>query len=282
MTTYAITGVTGHFGQTAIKVLAQLAPTDQLVALARNTQKAAALVPSGVEVRPGDYDDQAELTHSLQGVDRLLFVSSQPGGPVSRIDQHRNVVAVAKAAGVKYIAYTSFPHADTATTPLAGDHRATEEAIGSAGIAHSFLRNNWYLENEAGTLRAAAAGQPFVYSAAEGKAGWALESEYAEAAARVLVTADPAEIYEFAGPARTYADLAAAIPGDFSVQGLSDADYTKGLVASGLDEGTAALITSFQTLIRDGQLAEETTALADVLERPLVPLADAIQQVITA
>lgn len=280
MTTYAITGVTGHFGQTAIKVLAQLVPAEELVALARNTQKAAALVPGGVEVRPGDYDDQAELIQSLQGVDRLLFVSSQPGGPVSRLDQHRNVVAAAKAAGVKYIAYTSFPHADTATTPLAGDHRATEEAIVSAGIAHSFLRNNWYLENEAGTLKAAAVGQPFVYSAADGKAGWALESDYAEAAARVLVAATPAAIYEFAGPARTYADLAAAIPGQFNVLAVSDVDYTKGLIASGLDDGTAALITSFQTLIRDGQLAEDTTDLTAVLGRPLLPLADAIQQVV--
>ncbi|GAX01533.1 NAD(P)H-binding protein [Secundilactobacillus silagei] len=282
MTTYALTGATGHFGQIAIKVLAQLVPANQIVALARNTEKAKAIVPEGVQVRPGDYGDTDQLKQSLAGVDRLLLISSQPGGAITRLQQHKNVVDAAKAAGVDYIAYTSFPHADQATTPLAADHQATEDFIKATGINYSFLRNNWYLENEGATLKGAAEGKPFVYSAAGGKAGWALESEYAEAAADILAAKETKPVYEFAGQPRTYSDLAAATPGKFKVVSIDDDAYTKGLKDAGLDDATADLVTMFQTLIRDNQLAEKTTDLPEVLGRELTPLGEAIKKVIEA
>lgn len=280
MTTYAITGVTGHFGRTAIKTLAKHVPAEQIVALARNTERAAAIVPAGVQVRPGDYTDVDELKASLAGVDRLLLISSQPGAKISRLQQHQNVVDAAKAAGVSYIAYTSFPRADTATAPLAADHQATEVYIKASGLSYSFLRNNWYLENEGATLKNAAAGKPFVYSAANGKAGWALEREYAEAEADVLATPDTKSVYEFSGQARTYAQLAAATPGDFQTLSIDDKAYTQGLIDAGLDAATAGLITSFQALIRDGQLDENSIDLPTVLGHALTPITEAIKEVL--
>ncbi|MFD1485853.1 NAD(P)H-binding protein [Lacticaseibacillus baoqingensis] len=280
MTTYALTGTTGHFGRIAVQQLVQQVGAQHVVALARNVAKAQALVPAGVTVRAGDYDDVAQLTAGLQGVDRLLFVSSQPGGAVSRQQQHQNVIAAAKAAGVGYLAYTSFPHADTATAALAADHQATEAAIKDSGIKHSFLRNNWYLENEAATLQAATSGQPFVYAAGDGQVGWALESEYAQAAVNVLTTAAPKAVYEFAGPMRTYRDLAAAITGDFDVQALTISDYQQSLADAGMPADIAAVVAAIQALIRDGQLQETTTDLPDVLGHELTPLAAAVQKVL--
>ncbi|BAP86278.1 NmrA family protein [Paucilactobacillus hokkaidonensis JCM 18461] len=280
---YAITGVTGNFGTTALKTLAQLVPATDIVALARNVEKAQQTVPAGVTVKVGDYTDPTSLTDSLTGVDKLLFISSQPGAAVSREQQHLNVVQAAKTAGVKYIAYTSFPHADQAKTPLAADHKTTEQAIINADLPHSFLRNNWYLENELGSIKPSLTGQAFVYSAADGRAGWALEREYAQAAAKVLVTDQPKPVYEFAGAARTYRDLADATAQltnqKFDVLSVNDADYKKGLTDSGLDEATAGLVTMFQTLIRDGNLDEDTTDLPDVLGHDLQPLSAAIKEI---
>lgn len=280
MTTYAITSVTGRFGRVAVKELAQLVPATDIVALARNTDKAAALVPAGVTVRAGDYTQPAELVQSLQGVDKLLFVSSIPSRVMPRPQQHQNVINAAKQAGVSFIAYTSFPHADTATVPLARDHQLTEQAIQAAGLAHAFLRNNWYLENELAFLKTGAAGEPFIYSAGAGRAGYALEREYAEAAARVLVAAAPKPVYEFAGPARTFRDLAEAIPGEFPIEAVSDEAFTQHLIAQGADPRLAQFQTAAQAMIRQGVLAEDTTDLPDVLGRPLTPLADAIQEVL--
>ncbi|KRN98705.1 NAD(P)H-binding protein [Companilactobacillus kimchiensis] len=279
MTKYAVTGITGHFGSNALKELVKLVPATDVTGLARNTAKAEKMVPTGVTVRSGDYTNVEQLTESLKGVDKLLFVSSQPGGPVARLTQHENLVTAAKNAGIEYIAYTSFPHADIATAPLASDHKATEKFIIESDLKHSFLRNNWYLENEAASLRAAVNGQDFVYAAGEGKAGWALESEYSEAAAKVLATTDPKDVYEFAGNSRTYHDLATAIKDDFKEVSLSEADYGKALEAAGMDEATVGIIVGIQDLIRQGQLSEETSDLPDVLGHQLTDLSQAIQKI---
>ncbi|KUE40062.1 quinone oxidoreductase, partial [Salmonella enterica subsp. enterica serovar Kentucky] len=50
------------------------------------------------------------LTTALQGVDKLLLISSSEVG--QRTAQHRNVIQAAIAAKVKFIAYTSLLHAD--------------------------------------------------------------------------------------------------------------------------------------------------------------------------
>jgi len=280
MTKYAITGSTGHFGQNALKELVKLVPATDIIALARNTKKAKDMVPTGVEVRLGDYTDVDQLTESLKGIDRLLFISSQPGGPVARLTQHQNLVKAAKNAGVGYIAYTSFPHADSATVSLASDHKETEKLIKESGMKYSFLRNNWYLENDAAGLKEAAKGNDFIYSAGDGKAGWALESEYSEAAAKVLATQDTKDVYEFAGESRTYAQLAEGVAGNFKVSSLTDTEYSKLLKDSGMDDMTIGIIISIQDLISDGALAEETTDLLDVLGHDLTPISEAIKTVV--
>lgn len=281
MTTYAITGATGHFGSRAIQTLTQLVPANEIVAIARNVEKAKNELPDGITIRQADYDDPATLSTALQGVDKLLLVSSQPGGSVPRQTQHQNVIDAAKQDGVGFIAYTSFAHIETAQSPLADDHRYTEGAIVAAGLKHSFLRNNWYLENEAATIQGALKGQPFVFAADKGRVGWAVEADYADAAAKVLTMDDPQPVYEFAGRPLTYAQLADIVKSvsdvPFEVKAVSEAQYQEGLQSSGLDAQTAAVVTSMQTLINNGDLNEDNTDLPDVLGRPLTPLAEAIK-----
>jgi NAD(P)H dehydrogenase (quinone) len=224
------------------------------------------------------------LTDSLAGVDRLLFISSQPGGAVARLTQHQNVVKAAQTAGVALIAYTSFPHVETAKSPLSSDHQATEALIKETGIQHTFLRNNWYLENEMSFIQGGQQNQPFVYSAGQGRVGWALERYYAQAAAQVILLDEPRPVYEFAGESRTYADLATAVHQvtghDFPVKSVSDAAYTQGLQQAGIDAQTATVITSLQTLIRDGDLAETTDDLATVLGTALPALTDQVREIL--
>ncbi len=93
--TVAVTGATGQLGRLTIARLKTLLPAGEIVALARNPEKAADL---GVEARAFDYDRPETLATALQGVDRLLLISSSEVG--KRAAQHRAVIEAAKAAGV--------------------------------------------------------------------------------------------------------------------------------------------------------------------------------------
>lgn len=141
----ALTGATGQLGHYVLQDLLKTVPAGQIVAIVRNPAKAQTLSQQGVVVRQADYSDEAALTAALQGVDKLLLISSSEVG--QRAVQHRNVINAAKAAGVKFIAYTSLLHADTSPLGLAAEHIATEQMLADSGIAYALLRNGWYTEN---------------------------------------------------------------------------------------------------------------------------------------
>lgn len=284
MMKYAISAATGRFGQLAISYLLKVVDAGDVVAIVRDAAKGRSVLPAGVTVRQADYGDEAALTQALTGVDRLLFISSVPGGEPSRQQQHANVIQAAQTAGVAFVAYTSFAHADTAQSPLSTDHVATEKALRASGLRHSFLRNAWYLENESSYLQAGANGQNAVYAAGQGRISFALEREYAEAAAQVLMTPAPKEVYEFGGEPRTYADLAAALSQvtgkSFTFKSVDDAAYRESLQAAGMDQGLVAGLSSMQAMMRAGELDVTSSDLPDVLGRPLTSLPDAIHEIL--
>lgn len=279
---YAVTAATGNLGQAAVKELNKLVGAENVIVIARNTDKATKLFLNN-EVRHGDYEDKSSMIDALKEIDRVLFISSQPSGKVDRATAHANVVDALKENNIKFVAYTSFPDAQNFTTPLATDHRLTENAIKEAGIDHSFLRDNWYLENEIGFLQSGAANHDALYWAND-KAGWALERDYAEGAAKVLTSEDPREIYEFAGKTRTYDELGKALQeatgNHFAIKQISHDDYVKSLEEAGLDTPTAELFTSFQAPIDSGSLNKESNDLEEVLGHPVTPLVDAIKEVL--
>lgn len=131
----AITGATGQLGHYVIESLMKTVPASQIVAIVRNPAKAQALTAQGITVRQADYGDEAALTSALQGVEKLLLISSSEVG--QRAPQHRNVINAAKAADVKFIAYTSLLHADSSPLGLADEHIETEKMLADSGIVYT-------------------------------------------------------------------------------------------------------------------------------------------------
>lgn len=281
----AISAATGHFGQLAIQELLKTVAAGDIVAVVRNREKGQRFLPAGITVRQADYTDEIAMTTALAGIDRLLFISSVPGGPVSRQQQHANVVKAAQAAGVRYVAYTSFAKADTAQSPLSKDHVATEALLKASGLQVSFLRNAWYLENELSYLQAGAQGQDSVYAAGDGRIGFALEREYAEAAAKVMTTPVPKSVYEFAGTPVTYAELAATLQTVTSqavtFKAVSDDTYRQAMREAGVAPELVEVLLSMQIMMRAGELDVTSSDLADVLGRPVTPLATAIREILS-
>jgi NAD(P)H dehydrogenase (quinone) len=281
MMTYLVTGATGGFGNYALNFLKELVPQNEIYALARSEEKAASLKAAGFNVRIGDYADADSMKEALVGIDRLLFVSGTPG---NRQEEHKNVVLAAKEAGVSYIAYTSFADADHSTTALAVDHIFTEKQIEAAGIAHTFLRNNWYLENEMPIIGGALANGKFVYAAENGRTGWALKREYAEVAAKATAGTEFPEILELSGEPITYAELATALKEAtgkaIEVIAATDEEFVANLVEGGLPQPVAEMFLTFQHDIKNGQLDVSSDDFAKALGRPLTNTVEALKELV--
>ena len=91
--TIAITGATGKLGNFVIKHLLKKLPANQIVAVVRNTEKAASLSSLGVEIRYGNYMDPASLVKAFSGISKLLLISSPDAfDETLRMIQHANVI----------------------------------------------------------------------------------------------------------------------------------------------------------------------------------------------
>lgn len=280
--TYAVTGSTGAFGTLAIQHLLGLkVPASSIVAIARNEAKTAGLKALGVQIRLAAYGDVPALTKALVGVDRLLLVSSSEVG--QRAAQHQSVIDAAKATGVKLVAYTSIAHADTSTNILAPDHKATEAALKASGLSFVFLRDNWYTENYAGDIKHAQTSGLIVAAVKTGLVASASRSDYAEAAARVLVGEGHAgKTYELTGSkAWSFTELAqsaAEVLGrPVTFQSLSVDDRKKGLLAAGLPEGVADFVTGLDLSVEAGTLAQVSGDLEKLLGRKPLTLKEGIK-----
>ncbi|MEV4705599.1 SDR family oxidoreductase [Actinoplanes sp. NPDC049316] len=276
--TIVVTGATGHFGRHAVEsLLNRGVPAGRIVAIGRSVEKIQDLAGRGVIVKRASYDEPESLRAAFAGADKLLFVSaSEPG---KRIQQHQNVVAAAKDAGIGKIVYTSIPHADTSDMILATEHAATERALTESGIPSVFLRNSWYLENY--DLKGAL--EHGLYGAAgEGKLSIATRAELAEAAA-AAIAADgiDQQVYELGGEGVTLSELAAEVGRqsgrDVTYTNLTPEKYTEFLAGVGVPEGFAAVLADSDRAAANGALFTGTEDLEKLLGRPATPLAESVR-----
>jgi NAD(P)H dehydrogenase (quinone) len=275
-----VMGATGHLGHHAVEALLDRGVDPQAItATGRSVQRLDDLAEQGVKTAQADYRDAASLDAALQGARKLLLVS---GTEPDRVTQHQAVIAAAKRAGVKHVVYTSAPKADKTTMLLAADHRATEQALASSGLATTVLRNAWYVENYTSQLPAYIE-LGMVGATDGGRVSVALRREYAEAAAVVLtVPGHEGRAYELGGPAVTMPDIAAAI----SAASGTEIEYTDvpvdvlwdALVAAGLPEPGATVVADIDRAIADGELVTDPATLEGLLGRPVTPLADAVKE----
>lgn len=279
-----VTGATGKLGMKVVETLLKTVPAEQLAVSVRNPEKAEGLRALGVEVRKGDFDLPETLDSAFAGIERLLIISAD-GDNETRIPQHRNAVAAAERAGVKFIAYTSLAKAKESQNFLAPTHQATEEAILKSGISYSFLRNNWYLENEISSIQGVLAGAPWVTSAGNGKVGWALQEEYAEAAAAVLAgNGHDNTIYELSGKLLTQEEIATALGSilgqEVPVSQVDDHTYADIMKGAGVPDFLIPMLVGIQKGIREETLEVESNDFEKLLGRPLTPIKEALTQIV--
>ncbi|GAB4360977.1 MAG: SDR family oxidoreductase [Oricola sp.] len=284
---YLVTGASGQLGGHAVDALLGKVPAENVVALVRRPEAAAALEAKGVEVRLGDYTDRASLEKAFAGIDRLLLISSSELG--QRAPQHINAIEAATAAGVGFVAYTSILRADTSPLQLAGEHRVTEQAIRASGILHALLRNGWYTENKTGTIAQAIAHGAFIGAAGEGRFSSAARRDYAEAAVAVLTADAPQSgaVHELAGDesysmAEFAAETARAAGTPVAYRDMSEAEYAAALEAAGLPGPFAAILADSDAGAAKGALEDHGRALSGLIGRPTTPWRESVAEAVRA
>ncbi|HRE16873.1 MAG TPA: SDR family oxidoreductase [Rhodocyclaceae bacterium] len=147
----------------------------------------------------GDYNQPGTLREAFQGFDVVFLL--QPLVP-ELVEQGKNAIAAAKAAGVKHVIRSSGAGADPASPfAIAQVHGAVDQALQDSGLHWTILRPTFYMQNHVthnlGQLKGGA------YYAAQGDGAIALIDvrDIADSVAAVLadLPAHDGKIYNLTG-----------------------------------------------------------------------------------
>lgn len=269
-----VTGATGHLGQAVIHFLLTRIPASHISIITRKEEKRAEFQSKGFNAYLGSYGDTDSLASAMTGIDTLLLISSGDQG--NRIQEHQNVIDMAKAAGVKNIAYTSRSLRDRTTlaNQLMTEHFETEDRIKASGLNYLFFRNILYMDAIPQFIGGASALKQGIFlPAGQGKVAFALRKEMGEAMAHVLLN-KPFEnkTYHFTG-ARTYSfdDVAIALSElsgkDISYTDVDARTFEELMTQKGLPQPLIQKIADFITDIRNNQEADVYSDLEEQLGR---------------
>lgn len=215
--TIAISAVSGQLGSAIATEILTRRPGQNVIGLARSPEKVRL---DGVEVRPGEYTDEAAMTASLTGVDTFVMVSLNTP-PEVRTGQHRVALNAAKRAGVRRVVYTSVQGAETGTafSPVIQSNRTTESDLLQLGFDVTVGRNGIYIEPDVDYIETYAAAGEITNSAGDGMCGYTTRAELAAAYANMaLDDAHVGRTYNLHGPRMTQAQLAGFLNSAFGTR----------------------------------------------------------------
>ncbi len=254
--TIAVTAASGQLGAAIAEALVDMNTGETILGLARTPENAKGL---GIEIRPGDYNDAAQLSASLAGVDTLLLVSGM-AAPDARIGQHRNVIDAAKGAGVKKIVYTSVQGADEGTSfsPIVQSNRQTEADVRGSGLDWVVGRNGIYIEPDVEYIERYREAGEIANCAGDGKCGYTTRPELAFAYSRMLTDAKHnGATYNLHGAPLTQEQLTSYLNQAFGTKltyrPMSVDEYKADRIAE-LGEFIGTVIAGIYQGIRDGAL----------------------------
>jgi len=166
--------------------------------LVRDPAKATAraLAEAGAEIAAGDLEVPASIDEAMRGVSGVVLVS--PAVPA----QELNVVASAASAGAGHVVKATSKAA--ADSPIARRRwqAEIEAGLAAAGIPHTLLRSNAYMQNMLALAPAIAATSSFGSSAGNGRSGLVDARDVAAVAAQIITSpaAHAGKTYWLTGP----------------------------------------------------------------------------------
>ena len=232
--------------------------------LVRNPDKATAkaLAAAGAEIAAGNLDVPASIDAAMAGVSTVVLVS--PAVPA----QELNVVASAARAGVAHVVKaTSKASADSPIARRRGQAEI-EAGLAAAGIPHTLLRSNAYMQNVLALAPAIAATSSFGSAAGKGRAGMVDARDVAAAPAP-----HAGKTYWLTGPELiSNYDVAAVLSKllgrTITYRELTFEENKDAMVRAGVPEPVAQQNAQAFSLTADGDAAWVTHDVPAILGRP--------------
>ncbi len=137
-----ITGATGRIGKRVVHLLHK--ENAEVRVLVRDAEKAARLLPAGVQVCVGDLADRRLLTQAMEDVGSVLLVS--PVSPEQTVLEG-NVVEAATTRNARIVKISGLGTSPDSTIDSGRWHAATEARIRDTGLQHTFLRPLFFMQN---------------------------------------------------------------------------------------------------------------------------------------
>lgn len=265
---YLVTGASGQLGRAVINHLLNTykVPASKIIAATRDTSKIADLKAQGITTVTADFNDEASLVKAFANAKRMLLISTDSMEPGVRIQQHKNAVRAAEAAGVDHVLYTSIANAEKSAVLFAPDATGTESALANSKLnGWTVLRHNWYFENLFFSLPNALQSGTHYSAAAQGKLAHISRDDLARADAAALASDKGGKnTYTLNGATEYTIDeiaklVSAAAGKPLNVVHVPVEGLVQGMLGAGLPEGMARMFASFDVNIAQGGLSGKPT-----------------------
>jgi (4-alkanoyl-5-oxo-2,5-dihydrofuran-3-yl)methyl phosphate reductase len=256
------------------------------------SEVARALVARGVPVRamtrssdaPGiealesvvqaDLRDPSTLVPAFRGVQRIFLVSSPTRDQVAL---ETNAIDAAEQAGVEHIVKISnLPIAELGTG-LHGNHRAIELRLEGSPVSSTVLQPSFFASVLLRQLPLLRRGR-FVLPTGDGRIAWIDPRDIAAVAAAVLAdTGPPVRVLRLTGPDALTAvalteRIARAAGREIVLAQPALAEWSAGLVESGMDPWLVESTVHLYKAVARGALADVSPDVERVLGRPARPV----------
>lgn len=271
-----VTGATGTVGSFLVKKLG--AAGVRARALVRGRDKAQAVEALGLEAAVGDLDKPETLAPALEGVEKVFLLSA----PEERqAELQNNLVRAARAAGVRHIVKLSATGVggELDAISLGRVHRETEREIERAGMAHTHLRPNGFMQNSFMFAPAIKSQGAFYAPYGDARVSYVDARDVASVAFHAL-TEDGHEgkAYEITGPqSLSYHDLArelsAALGREVRYVEVPIEAARAAMVSGGMPEWTADALVELFNFYKDGRADQVRDTVREVTGRDPITFA---------
>ncbi|MFF5874846.1 SDR family oxidoreductase [Streptomyces californicus] len=274
----SLIAVTGASGAVGGRVARRLARTGAPVRLLGRDPARLPDIPGADRAPAAPYGDGEAMRRALDGAHTLFLVSAHESP--DRVREHATAIDAAVAVGVERIVYVSFQGAaPDATFTFARDHWETEAHLRTAGVRHTFLRDNWY---QAGLPAMTGTDGVLRGPGGEGRVAAVTHEDIADAAAAVLLdegTDHDGRAHDLTGPeAFTLAEAAEELSRVTGRPVVYVPETREEAYASRAGYGApewevAGWVTSYEA-IANGELAAVSDAVPTLTGRPATSFAD--------